>query len=79
MDDRVKATKMFIERSRKRVDSVREEITKAQEAVLEAVSQLTTEEEALEDGLKRLRRMSCRFCKKVGRIECLCSSTQSQE
>ena len=35
VDDRIKATKMFIERSRKRVHSVREEITKAQEAVLE--------------------------------------------
>ena len=52
--DRTKATKMFIERSRKRVDSVREEITKAQAAVLEAQAKLTKEEEALEDGLKRL-------------------------
>ena len=54
VDDRIKATKMFIERSRKRVDSVREEITKAQEAVLEAQAKLAKEEEALEDGLKRL-------------------------
>ena len=55
VDDRIKATKMFIERWRKRVDSVREEITKAQEAVLEAqAKKLTQEEEALEDGLKRL-------------------------
>ena len=45
---------MFIERSRKRVDSVREEITKAQAAVLEAPAKLTKEEEALEDDLKRL-------------------------
>ena len=54
VDDRIKATKMFIERSRKRVDSVGEEVTKAQEAVLEAQAKLTKEEEALEDGLKRL-------------------------
>ena len=54
VEDRIKATKMFIERSRKRVDSVREEITKAQEAVLEGQAKLTKEEEALEDGLKRL-------------------------
>ena len=54
VDDRIKATKMFIERSRKRVHSVREEITKAQEVVLEAQAKLTKEEEALEGGLKRL-------------------------
>ena len=54
VDDRINSTKMFIERSRKRVDSVGEEVTKAQEAVLEAQAKLTKEEEALEDGLKRL-------------------------
>ena len=52
--DRIQATKMFIERSRKRVDSAREEITKAQAAVLEAQAKLTKEEEPLEDGLQRL-------------------------
>ena len=46
MDDCIKATKVFIERSRK--------ITKAQEAVLEAQAKLAKKEEALEDGLKRL-------------------------
>ena len=43
-----------------RVDSVREEITKAQEAVLEEQAKLTKEEEALEDGLGRLNSLQKR-------------------
>ena len=35
VDDRIEVTKMFIKRSRKRVGSVRKEITKAQSAVRE--------------------------------------------
>ena len=69
------------------------EITKAQEAVAQA--KLTKEEEALEDGLKRLNSLQqeadglseqppppaapAEFCKRVGRIECLCPSTPSRE
>ena len=60
VDDRIKATKMFIERARKR-----EEITKAQAAVLEAQAKLTKKEAG--------------FRKRVGRIEGLCSHTPSRE
>ena len=63
VEDRIAGTKMFIERSKKRIITLQEAVVKAQAAVVEAQAKLVAEEEALRDGEQRLvtldREASC--------------------
>ena len=55
VEDRIEGTKLFIERSKKRVGMLRKEVSRAQLVVQETEAKLVSEENALRDGELRLQ------------------------